>query len=147
VFFYDVNVLIYAHRGEIPAHASTRDWFQRELQSDAGFYMAESVLASFIRIVTNPQSFKPATSLTQALRFVDDVRSHPGHREVLAGPNHFDLFKKLCVTTNATGKLVADAYLAAMAMEHDLGIYSFDRDFARFPGLKWQQPPVLPTAS
>jgi len=38
------------------------------------------------------------------------------------------------------GNLVADAYFAALAIEHGCEWISTDHNFARFPGLKWSHP-------
>jgi len=53
------------------------------------------------------------------------------HREVLGS-----------LLENQVGKanLVPDSHLAALAIEHGLTLCSLDGDFARFPGLRWQNP-------
>jgi predicted nucleic acid-binding protein len=38
------------------------------------------------------------------------------------------------------GNLVGDAHLAALALEHGATVASFDRDFARFEGVKLRRP-------
>lgn len=38
------------------------------------------------------------------------------------------------------GGLVADAYLAALAIESGSEWITTDRDFSRFPGLHWRHP-------
>ena len=59
---------------------------------------------------------------------------------ILPGPRHYALFLDLCRRSNARGKLTPDAYLAALAIEHGCEWVSYDRDFARFPGLRWVHP-------
>ncbi len=54
-----------------------------------------------------------------------------GHAEVLLG-----LLRHL----RLAGPLVSDAHLAALALEHGTGVWSTDTDFARFPGLRWEDP-------
>lgn len=53
---------------------------------------------------------------------------------------HWQLCETLCRAANATGNLMSDAWLAALAMEHRCEAVTFDRDFARFPGLRWSSP-------
>ena len=44
------------------------------------------------------------------------------------------------MSVQAKGNLVTDAYLAALAIEKGAELITSDRDFSRFPGLKWQAP-------
>jgi len=61
------------------------------------------------------------------------VRCHPGER-------HWTIFEDLCARAQVKGNLVADAFLAAMAIENGCEWVSTDRDYARFPGLRWRHP-------
>jgi toxin-antitoxin system PIN domain toxin len=141
VKLFDVNVLIYAHRVDTPHHAAIRDWFDTEISGPAAFGMAELVLSGFLRIVTNPKIFADPTPLDVAMASVDQIRQRANCVHVIPGHRHSPLFTQLCLEGNAKGKLVADAYLAALAVEHGCEWISFDRDFARFPGLNWSKPP------
>ena len=138
---FDVNVLIYAHRVDTPQHASVRDWFESEVNGPTAFGMAELVLSGFVRIVTSPKIFADPTPLDLALTEVEQLRERPNFVPVRPEHRHFDIFIRLCREGNTKGKLVADAYLAALAIEHGCEWISFDRDFARFPSLNWSKPP------
>jgi toxin-antitoxin system PIN domain toxin len=98
------------------------------------------VLSAFLRIVTSRAIFKTPTTLDEALLFTRVIRLKPHAVPVGAGPRHWDIFTSLCVDAAARGNLVADAYLAAVAIESGCELVSLDRDFARFPGLKWRRP-------
>ncbi len=139
---FDVNVLVYAHRSDLAPHASVRGWFESEVNGPAVFGMAELVLSGFLRVVTSPSIFVDPTSLDLALGEVERLRQRPNFVAVRPGHRHFDIFTDLCRSGNAKGKLGADAYLAALAIEHGCQWISFDRDFARFPGLNWSKPPT-----
>lgn len=41
---------------------------------------------------------------------------------------------------NAKGNLIPDAYLAALAIESGSEWITTDRDYSRFPGLRWRHP-------
>ncbi|MFI5265845.1 MAG: PIN domain-containing protein, partial [Chloroflexota bacterium] len=56
------------------------------------------------------------------------------------GPRHWDIFTSLCTRAGATGNLVPDAYLAALAIESGSEWITTDRGFARYPGLRWRHP-------
>lgn len=137
---FDVNILIYAHRQDLPQHEQARQWWENEVNLAETFGMAELVLSSFLRIVTNPRVFKSPTPFSEALSAVDAIRQRRNHAAIRPGPRHFEIFIGLCRSGNAKGKLIADAYLAALAVEHGCQWVSYDRDFARFPGLVWIDP-------
>ena len=82
----------------------------------------------------------PRAPLDEAARYVEALRSAPGAVTPRLADSHVDTFLRLCVEVNAKGNLVADAYLAAIAIELDALLVTTDRDFARFPGLRWRHP-------
>ncbi len=137
----DVNVLIYAHiEDSSPDHADYAQWITRLATGPEPFALSLLVLASFIRVVTNPRVFDPPSTLDQAFAFVSSLVERPTARIVGPGPDHLDILERLCRQARATGKLVADSQHAAVAIEHGCTIVSTDSDFGRFPGLRWQHP-------
>jgi hypothetical protein len=136
----DVNVLIYAFRDAAPRHDRYRAWLQAALDAEEPLGVADSVLSSFIRVATHPRIFEPPASLEQALAFADAVRSAPSGVPVGPGPRHWGLFERMCREGSARGNLVSDAYLAALVIESGCELVTADRDFARFPGLRWSHP-------
>lgn len=139
---YDVNVLIYAYRNDFPTYAAVRHWLEKEFSGPSSFMISELVLAGYVRLVTNPRAFRDFTPLGVALTHVEAIRQNPLCHPINPGKRHFEIFTQLCRDGNATGKLVSDAYLAALAIEHGCRWFTFDRDFARFPGLDWAEPPI-----
>ena len=136
----DVNVFLYAHRLESPDHAAHRQWLADALDGGEPFGVSEAVLASLVRLVTNHRVYKDPTPPTEALGFCEDVLASPVAVRVRPGARHWDLFTDLCRTVSARGNLVPDAYLAALAIEHGGTLVTYDRGFARFPGLRWTTP-------
>jgi len=136
----DVNVLIYAFREEQPDHGRYREWLTGAFAADEPVALPGHVLSGFMRVVTNPRVFAPATPPDEAARYVEALRSAPGAVTPRLADSHVDTFLRLCVEVNAKGNLVADAYLAAIAIELDALLVTTDRDFARFPGLRWRHP-------
>jgi len=134
----DVNVLIYAHRVDAPEHERYASWLRTLTAADEPFGLSETVLAGFLRIVTNPRIFDPPTPMQTAIDFCQRLVDWP--RAVLISPSrqHWDLFVGLC--PGIRGPLVNDAYLAALAIEHGCELITTDSDFARFPGLRWRHP-------
>ena len=136
----DVNVLVYAHRKDAQDHAAFRAWLERALSSDEAVGVSELVLAGFVRVVTHPRVFGQPTLIEVALGFAEALRGQPNAVFVTPGPRHWSIFDRLCRESEARGNLVADAYLAALAIESGSEWITTDRDYARFPGLRWRHP-------
>jgi hypothetical protein len=136
----DVNVLVYAHRADTPNHGAYRRWLEDVIQSDQAYGMSDIVLSGFLRIVTHPRVFNLPTEMTSALEFVGAVRNQANCVQVAPGPRHWEIFTRLCQTSGAKGNLIPDAYLAALAIESGSQWITTDRDYSRFPGLKWRHP-------
>lgn len=136
----DVNVLVYAHRKDAPGHPEFRVWLEGIVNGDEAYGMAELVLSGFVRVVTHPRIFTPPSPLSKALAFTEEVRSQPNCVPTSPGERHWEIFTRVCRTAAAKGNLVADAYLAALAIESGCEWITTDRDYSRFPGLRWRHP-------
>jgi uncharacterized protein len=84
--------------------------------------------------------FRDPTPLETAITFAAEVRDHPKSLSVSSGERHWDIFTRLCRAAGVRGSLVPDAYLAALAIESGAEWVTTDRDYARFPGLRWRHP-------
>ncbi|MGA0368368.1 MAG: type II toxin-antitoxin system VapC family toxin [Kiritimatiellia bacterium] len=136
----DVNVLVYAHREDTEEHAAHLEWLKRAMNAEEGIAVSELILSGFLRIVTHPKIFQPPSPLSHALSFVKEVRDHSQVTVLSPGPRHWAIFLRLCKEGEARGNLIPDAYHAALAIEYGCTWITTDRDFARFPGLKWRHP-------
>ena len=136
----DVNVLVYAHRKDSAHHTGCRGWIEAVVNGDEAYGISELVLSGFIRVVTHPKVFAKPSKLADALAFADQLRDQPNCIVVEPGPRHWEIFRRLCVENGVRGNLVPDAYLAALAIESGCEWVTTDRDFSRFPGLRWRHP-------
>ena len=136
----DVNVLVYAHREELREHRDCKRWLEETVAADAAFGLLDLVLSGFLRVVTHVRVFKTPTPLDVALAFVDELRAQPSCVLVHPGARQWRIFERLCREAGAKGNLVADAYLAALAIESGCEWVTTDRDYGRFPGLRWRHP-------
>ncbi|MGD1155958.1 MAG: type II toxin-antitoxin system VapC family toxin [Terriglobia bacterium] len=136
----DVNVLVYAHRAELPKHNAFRQWLENCVASDQAFGVSDLVLSGFLRIVTLPRIFRIPTPLEEALHVVAKLRAQPNCVRVTPGARHWEIFVRLCQQADAKGNLIPDAYLAALAIESGSEWITTDRDYSRFPGLRWRHP-------
>ncbi|MGH3873341.1 MAG: type II toxin-antitoxin system VapC family toxin [Pseudonocardiaceae bacterium] len=136
----DVNVLVYAFRRDAADHEKYRAWLDSTVNGDSSYGCSDVVLSGFVRVVTHPRIYQQPSTLTEALTFAHTVRDQPICRPVLPGDQHWSIFTRLCRLASAKGNLVADAFLAALAIESGCEWVTTDRDFARFPGLRWRHP-------
>lgn len=108
--------------------------------SGSAYGLSELVLSSFVRIVTHARVFPLPTPVADALGEADNLRAQPNCVLISPGPAHWEIFAGLCRKVDTKGNLVADAYLAALAIESGSEWITTDRDFSRFPGLRWRHP-------
>ena len=110
------------------------------LNDDRSFAISELVLSAVVRIATNRKVFREPTPIRYALAFADEIRTSDNCVIVRPGGRHWSIFNDLCERAEARGNLVADAYHAALAIESGCEWVTADRDYARFPGLRWRHP-------
>lgn len=134
----DVNVLVDAHRADAPRHERAARWLDDAVNAPEQVGLADPVVAGFVRVMTNPRIYAVPAPLGTTLGFIDALLRHPGVVRAGAGPRHWHHFSRLCRAADARGNIVSDAAIAAVAVEHGAAVVSFDRDFARFPGLRWE---------
>ena len=137
----DANLLLYAKFENFPQHVRARDWLDEQLNGSARVGLAWSSLLAFVRLATNTRLFsrpmKMASAVHQMKAWLDAgpawiPQPTERHAEVLTG----------LLLPRVHYKLVPDAHLAALAIEHGLILCSNDRDFALFRGLRWENPLV-----
>jgi len=136
----DVNVLVYSHRQDARDHSRYRAWLEGVVNGPEAFGLSDLVLSGFLRVVTHPRVFAAPTPFDRALQFAETLRSAPNAVRVEPGERHWDIFTSLCRRAEARGNLVPDAWLAALAVESGSEWITTDRDYARFPGLRWRHP-------
>lgn len=136
----DVSVMVVAMRRESSLHPSVRAWMEAAVLEPFG--VTDLALSAVLRILTQPVVRLVAAPKEGVIEFLDALRSEPMFRPLPPGPRHWDIFVSLCRLPGVQGKLVADAYHAATAIEHGCDWVTLDRDFERFPGLRVRYPDV-----
>lgn len=136
----DANVLLYAADRSSHHHQSARAWLEDALNGTERVGMPWVSLLAFQRISTHPRAQRAPASPVQSLALVEQWLSADLVWIPEPGPKYAQILRTLIVDGDLRGNLVADAYLAALAIEFGTGICSFDCDFARFPGVNWINP-------
>jgi toxin-antitoxin system PIN domain toxin len=136
VLLLDVNVVLAAHRVDHAQYPTLRPWFDDLLEGPEPFSVPTVVWGSFIRLATSRRVFRSPSPLVEVFRFLDSVCVQPQHVLLGPGPQHLALLRRICAEAEATGDLVPDAVIAAIALEHGCVVASLDRDFARFSSIE-----------
>ena len=136
----DVNVLIYAMRRDARRHDEYRVWLHGVINGDDPFGVSPQILSSVVRISTHPTAFDPPSTLDESFGFCRAVLGSERCVPIHPGPSHWKIFADLCERTRAKGNLVSDAWFAALAIEAGCEWITTDRDYSRFPGLRWRTP-------
>lgn len=138
----DANLLIYAHVRQFPQHRAARLWLDDRLAGPAKVGLAWPSLLGFLRIVTNHRIFDRPESIPDAWQQIRAWLSAPGAWIPLPTDRHEEVLDRMMASSVTRADLVPDAHLAALAIEHGLLFCSSDGDFARFEGLRWNNPLV-----
>jgi toxin-antitoxin system PIN domain toxin len=136
----DANLLLYAEDSLSEHHQAARTWWDAQLSGAEPICLCWPVLTAFIRIGTNVRLHRRPLTLGEAVERVQSWFDQPCVRIIVPGEQHWAIFQVMLRDGKAIGSLVSDAHLAAMAVEHNCILQSTDVDFARFKGLKWNNP-------
>lgn len=136
----DANLLLYAEDSLSEHHQAARIWWDEQLSGSAPVCLCWPVLIAFIRIGTNVRLHDRPLTINEAIERMQSWFDQPCVTMLHPTDEHWAIFQRMVRTGRATGNLVSDAHLAALAIEHGCTLHSTDGDFARFKGLKWKNP-------
>ena len=136
----DVNVLVNAFRSDSSDHRLCRDWLNELVNGESRYGMSPQVLSGVIRVTTHSRVFAKPSGVSEVINFCDLLMTQPNCVVIRPGAQHWSIFTRLCIEADARGNLVPDAWFAALALESGCEWITLDRDYARFPGLKWRLP-------
>ena len=139
----DANVLLYADNEDARQHDTALSWLERTLQESEALVVPWISALAYLRISTHGGIHATPNSIESAARFLRTVLMAPN---VIAGEpdgRHLDRLHDLLVPLGQGGNLVNDAHLAALALQYEATVVSFDNDFSRFPGVRWERPSAI----
>jgi len=141
VLFLDVNVLVHGFRDTAtPESQAVSQWLTPRLTGGDRLGISEFVLASTVRLATNPRVFEEPAPPAAALAYCDAVLAAPNTEIVRPGPRHWAIFRELVSEHRLRGNDITDAYLASLALETGSSFVTRDRGFRRFDGLRVVDP-------
>jgi uncharacterized protein len=138
----DANLLLYAYNTDADQHTLARQWLESVLSGAQLVGLSWQTITAFIRIGTNPRAFPNPLSISEAAQIASRWFARPSVTILVPGERHWAILNELLTQGQAYGPLVMDAHLAALAIEHGATLYTTDRDFSRFPGLRIVNPLV-----
>jgi uncharacterized protein len=136
----DATVLLYAVDASSRFHQPAKAWLETALNEPARVGLPWSSLLAFQRISTHPRASLSPLTPNMAWSFIADWLDADATWVPVPGERHAEILRDLIVAGDLRGNLVPDAHLAALAMEHGVGVCSADSDFARFPQINWVNP-------
>jgi toxin-antitoxin system PIN domain toxin len=136
----DANILLYAYDRSSSHHQAARDWLEKIFSGPESVGLAWVTLLAFLRIGTSPRVVENPLSVNEAATIIAEWLKRPMVTLLNPGERHWEILRRLVDKGQARGNLIMDAHLAALAIEHGATLATCDRDFARFPGLKFSNP-------
>lgn len=136
----DVNILIYGSIASDRRHAAANQWLDEQLNGSRPVGLPWTTAIGYLRIVTDSRIFRPPVPMPTAWQRMSSWLSATPVWMPQPTEQHAKVLAGILELPGMQGKLVPDAHLAALAIEHGLILCSTDGDFARFPGLRWENP-------
>jgi len=140
VIVVDANLLIYSYDADSSDHGKSRAWVEKTFSGSEGVGLSWHSISAFLRVVSNRRLPGSRLTLKHAVQIVEEWLELPNVRILVPGEHHWPVLRRMIVEGQASGPLISDAQLAALTIEYGGVLYSADRDFARFPGLRWMNP-------
>ncbi len=137
------NVLVYAHRGEVPGHAAADSFVRHLAEASAPWAIPWPCLHEFFAVVTNPRVFATPTPAADAMIQIDRWLESPTLVVLSEAVSHWPTLGRLVRAANVRGAKIHDARIAAICLDHGVDeILTADRDFSSFPSLRTRNPLV-----
>lgn len=136
----DANLLLYAYDSNSDQHPSAGRWFRQILSGPDTVGLNWLSIGAFLRIATNSRLGRSQLPMTLAISIVDEWLAMRAVRLIVPGEGHWVILQEMLIAGRVQGPVTTDAQLAALTIEYGGVLHTNDRDFARFPGLRWVNP-------
>jgi toxin-antitoxin system PIN domain toxin len=140
VIVLDANLLLYAYDGTSPHHDAALSWLKKAFSGPELIGLPWQVVWAFLRLSTNSRIFASPLLTEEAVAIVQQWMDLKQVRLLAPGERHWSLLRQMLLEGNVRGPLATDAEIAALTIEYGGVLHTTDRDFARFPGLRWANP-------
>lgn len=132
----DTNILVYAHREELPKHKAAKRKLKELAEGEGSWFIPVFCIGEFLRVISHPKLFTPSYSAEEAVAALNRILLSPSLEILLPGPNFTERLKEAIEEGDIVGNLIFDAQIVALCRERGVKtLLTEDRDFARFSGL------------
>lgn len=139
----ETNILVYAHRSDSPFHKAARAAVREVAEGSRPWVIPWPCAHEFIGVVTNPRAFATPSTFQQAFDQIESWAGSGTHQWISTTPKHWLTLAALCRDAKVAGGMIHDARIAAICIENGVSeLWTVDRDFSRFAGLKTKNPLV-----
>ncbi len=137
----DTNILVYGHREDAPWFEPARRCVRSLAEGSEPWAIPWPCLYEFLAVVTHPRIFELPTPLRDAVDQVEAWLESPSVALLAEGRGFWGSLSEQLLTSRVAGLGVHDARVATLCLAHGVSeLWSADRDFGRFPGLKVRNP-------
>jgi uncharacterized protein len=137
----DTNILVYAHRKDNPWHEAAYECMRTLAEGLRPWFIGWPNIHEFIAIITHPRIFSPASTLQQAFDQIDAWMESPSLTVAGEGEGYIQFLREVSLEAHIKGPMIHDAHVAALCLEYGIDeLWSADRDFSRFSGIKVRNP-------
>lgn len=139
----DTNILVYAHREDSPFHAAAGACVAACAEGRSAWSIPWPCLHEFFAITTHPRIYAPPTPAARAIDQIDAWLESPSLVLLAETGQHWPALRALIGSARISGPAVHDARIAALCQQHGVReLWSADRDFGRYAGLRVVNPLV-----
>lgn len=139
----DTNIFVYAYREDSNWHVPALAALHELAEGSRSWGIPWPCIHEFVAIVTHPRIYRPPSALADAFDALQVWLDSPSCRTFGEGPGYFPALRRVASAAKVAGPQIHDARIAALCLEHGVTeLWSADRDFSRFAGLRCRNPLV-----
>jgi uncharacterized protein len=138
----DANILLYAYDVDSPRYQAASTYLEKVLSAPDPVGIPLQSISAFLRISTQKGALRAPYTVQEAVAFVEEWIALPQVRLLTGGDRYWAILKRMLLEGHASGRSVTDAEIAAVTIEYGGELQTNDRGFARYPGLRWNNPLV-----
>lgn len=137
----DTNLLVYAHREDATWHDVAYACIKEQAESPAPWAIPWPCIHEFFSVVTHPRIYSPPTPNNKAVEQIDAWMASPSLVLLGEADGYWEQLRVLILNGRISGPMIQDARVASICIQHGVReIWTADRDFGRFSGIRAHNP-------
>ncbi len=141
----DTNILVYAHRPEMPFHDRAREVLDTAVMEPEPLAVPWPCVHEFLAVVTHPRIFREPTPIDMALDALRGLQQSLDGGFLGEGDGYLEMLDTLARPARLQGPVIHDARIAAICVYHGVReLWSADRDFSLFTTIRVRNPLPVP---